>query len=225
MVLIHHYLWFSYFSEAQNRAYANLTHIYDPVDTPSFSQVASYFGLCVWLVPFALFVSLSAGDNVLPTIGSETPATSEGAKRQGMIKTIVDSVLDGIAEVTRMFGPTQGVRRHRDDWRQDRWKDKEEMNLDSGSSMLFLSSCIKLNLTDPHRIPEFTGPWSYSRKELGFVPRDNAQAYHPYTGCLSGEVECYLWIIFFSSHPARQMVSRCIFSLRTPLLQWCFIFA
>lgn len=115
MVLIHHYLWFSYFSEAQNRAYANLTHIYDPVDTPSFSQVASYFGLCVWLVPFALFVSLSAGDNVLPTIGSETPATSEGAKRQGMIKTIVDSVLDGIAEVTRMFGPTQGVRRHRDD--------------------------------------------------------------------------------------------------------------
>jgi len=32
----------------------------------------------VWLVPFALFVSLSAGENVLPTMGSEY-ATGEGS--------------------------------------------------------------------------------------------------------------------------------------------------
>eukprot|EP00042_Codosiga_hollandica_P030666 m.179333 g.179333 ORF g.179333 m.179333 type:complete len:272 (-) comp53420_c0_seq7:21-836(-) len=30
-------------------------------------QVVGYFTLCVWLVPFALFVSLCANDNVLPT--------------------------------------------------------------------------------------------------------------------------------------------------------------
>jgi hypothetical protein len=34
--------------------------------------------MCVWLVPFALFVSLSAGENVLPSMGSEY-ATGEGA--------------------------------------------------------------------------------------------------------------------------------------------------
>jgi hypothetical protein len=45
---------------------------------PSFTEIASYFGLCVWLVPFALFVSLSAGENVLPSMGSEY-ATGEGA--------------------------------------------------------------------------------------------------------------------------------------------------
>lgn len=28
----------------------------------------AYFTLCLWLVPFALFVSLSANDNVLPTV-------------------------------------------------------------------------------------------------------------------------------------------------------------
>lgn len=31
-------------------------------------QVIGYFTLCLWLVPFALFVSLSANDNVLPTV-------------------------------------------------------------------------------------------------------------------------------------------------------------
>jgi hypothetical protein len=45
---------------------------------PSFTEIASYFGLCVWLVPFALFVSLSAGENVLPSMGSEY-ATGEGS--------------------------------------------------------------------------------------------------------------------------------------------------
>lgn len=45
---------------------------------PTFTEIASYFGLCVWLVPFALFVSLSAGENVLPSMGSEY-ATGEGS--------------------------------------------------------------------------------------------------------------------------------------------------
>ncbi|MCJ1282069.1 erv26 super protein [Xylographa opegraphella] len=38
---------------------------------PSFTEVASYFFLLIWLVPFALFVSLSASENVLPSMGSE----------------------------------------------------------------------------------------------------------------------------------------------------------
>ena len=44
----------------------------------TFTEVASFFGLCVWLVPFALFVSLSAGENVLPSMGSEY-ATGRGS--------------------------------------------------------------------------------------------------------------------------------------------------
>ena len=31
------------------------------------SQVVAYFVLCVWLVPFTLFISLSANENTLPT--------------------------------------------------------------------------------------------------------------------------------------------------------------
>lgn len=36
-------------------------------------DVATFFGVCVWLVPFFLFLSLSANDNVLPSQGESTP--------------------------------------------------------------------------------------------------------------------------------------------------------
>lgn len=79
---------------------------YDQPDIPSFTEVASYFGLCVWLVPFALFVSLSAGDNVLPTMGSEQPShdSDSKGKRQGMVKLVVDNVLSAVGEVSRVAG-------------------------------------------------------------------------------------------------------------------------
>lgn len=51
LVIVNHYFAFSYFSST-----------YHP-----FSEVISYFTLYLWLVPFSLFVSLSANDNVLPT--------------------------------------------------------------------------------------------------------------------------------------------------------------
>ncbi|XP_022904260.1 protein TEX261 [Onthophagus taurus] len=50
-IILNHYLAFSYF--------ASVYH--------SFSEVLAYFTLCLWLVPFALFISLSANENVLPT--------------------------------------------------------------------------------------------------------------------------------------------------------------
>lgn len=51
LVFVDHFLWFNYF-----------TKHYRP-----FMDIASFFGLCVWLVPFAYFISLSANDNALPT--------------------------------------------------------------------------------------------------------------------------------------------------------------
>ncbi|XP_019866306.1 protein TEX261 [Aethina tumida] len=55
-IVINHYLAFQYFAE-----------YYHP-----FSEVIAYFTLFLWLVPFALFVSLSANDNVLPTTADRT---------------------------------------------------------------------------------------------------------------------------------------------------------
>ena len=60
-------------------------------------------------MPFSLFVSLSASDNVLPTMGSEEPGMPGSAvqgknKRQGMVKVLVDNVRDSIGELSRMAG-------------------------------------------------------------------------------------------------------------------------
>lgn len=89
LVLLDHWVWFRHFSHSQSRAYQRSAY-YEDIDTPSFTMIASFFGLCVWLVPFALFVSLSAGDNVLPTMGTEEPVRGAGGrgKPQGMIKAV-----------------------------------------------------------------------------------------------------------------------------------------
>lgn len=61
LLLVNHYLAFVYFQQQ-----------YHP-----FSEVMAYFTLCLWLVPFALFVSLSANDNVLPTSNERTPLLAD----------------------------------------------------------------------------------------------------------------------------------------------------
>ena len=37
----------------------------------------AYFTLCMWLVPIAFFVSLSANENVLPTVNERRPLLSD----------------------------------------------------------------------------------------------------------------------------------------------------
>ncbi|KAM0457344.1 hypothetical protein ACHAPV_003254 [Trichoderma viride] len=92
LVLLDHYVWFRFFSNHQERAYSRSSY-YEHVDVPTFTMIASYFGICVWLIPFALFVSLSAGDNVLPTMGTEPVRGVDGKnKPQGLVKALVDWV-------------------------------------------------------------------------------------------------------------------------------------
>jgi len=61
MVIVNHYFAFSHFGEN-----------YYP-----FSEVMAYFTICMWLVPFAFFVSLSANENVLPTLGERRHLMAE----------------------------------------------------------------------------------------------------------------------------------------------------
>ncbi|XP_033251016.1 protein TEX261-like [Drosophila miranda] len=56
MLVVNHFLAFQYF-----------TTVY-----LLFTQVLAYFTVCMWIVPFALFVSLSANDSVLPTVNKQS---------------------------------------------------------------------------------------------------------------------------------------------------------
>ncbi|CAH2234254.1 jg14210 [Pararge aegeria aegeria] len=59
---LHHYCAFRYFGQM----YYNI------------SEVIAYFILGLWIVPFALFVSLSANDYVLPTTGERQHLLDDG---------------------------------------------------------------------------------------------------------------------------------------------------
>jgi hypothetical protein len=75
----------------------------------------------VWLVPFALFVGLSAGENVLPSMGSEY-ATGDGSSfaaagsepgkkeqsREGLAKALVNNVRDWVGGTGETLGLWKG---------------------------------------------------------------------------------------------------------------------
>lgn len=110
--LINHWLWYRHFSDPSLPPAAILEHRpdYSGPTHPPFSQVASFFGICVWLVPFALFVSLSASENVLPM--SNEPIEGQGdrdaeykrKRRVGLAKVAVEYLWIGISKVAAVFG-------------------------------------------------------------------------------------------------------------------------
>lgn len=95
---------------------------------PKFSEISAFFGLCgklcksllsfctlrltlefdiVWLVPFALFVSLTAGENVLPSTSEVQGPERVGSKTKsgpGMAKMVVDGVKDWFAGLCAALG-------------------------------------------------------------------------------------------------------------------------
>ena len=83
----------------------------------------------MWLVPFALFVSLSAGENVLPSMGSEyatgagssfvsagsVPGSEDrmgrkraGTQNAGMAKAAVNGVVEWIGDTGELLGVWKG---------------------------------------------------------------------------------------------------------------------
>ena len=111
LVFINHYFWFRAFG-----------HMQKDRKQVSFGQVASFFGICVWLVPFALFVSLSAGDNMLPSMATvpTTPSASSDRDRPsygldrgrrragGLVKGTFSWIGDRVQPLLQSLGMTKG---------------------------------------------------------------------------------------------------------------------
>ena len=69
-----HFLWFFHFAHKAQEARRRPGHLrpgqYNGAmltHQPTFTEIAAFFGLCVWIIPLFLFLSLSANDNALPT--------------------------------------------------------------------------------------------------------------------------------------------------------------
>ncbi|KAG4101121.1 DUF396-domain-containing protein [Neocallimastix lanati (nom. inval.)] len=73
LVIVDHFVWFNYF-----------TRNYFP-----FDEIVCFFAICVWAVPFELFISLSANDNTLPYENYN----SQQRKKNNFVKKIVNILL------------------------------------------------------------------------------------------------------------------------------------
>ncbi|GAA99870.1 uncharacterized protein L969DRAFT_69354 [Mixia osmundae IAM 14324] len=77
LVFVDHFAWFFYFQDRAReiqrqvvphgrRNHWKAPHLTPRLEPMTFKDVATFFGICVWLVPFFIFLSLSANENVLP---------------------------------------------------------------------------------------------------------------------------------------------------------------
>ncbi|GBB99673.1 hypothetical protein RclHR1_00360022 [Rhizophagus clarus] len=76
LVLADHFLWFQYFT---SRYFA-------------FVDVAAFFGICVWLIPFSYFISLSANDNALPSFDPNI-GSIPSRNKTGLLKNLLNFIL------------------------------------------------------------------------------------------------------------------------------------
>lgn len=106
-VVGNHYMWFKYFNHVDIPPQFRFDPNYIPQKRATFAQVASFFAICVWFMPFALFVSLSAGDYVLPTSEEANAPETEGKMRRrtvGLARVAIGRVRAYIYAVLRVFG-------------------------------------------------------------------------------------------------------------------------
>lgn len=105
LVVINHFLWFHHFHNPYIPPLQERLHPdYVPPRIPSFVEVCSFFGLCVWFVPFALFVSLSANENILPHHMESTDDIQKKKKKVGLAKAMVSNLREIIYSISRNLG-------------------------------------------------------------------------------------------------------------------------
>lgn len=112
LVVANHILWFRHFNALNRDAmlYGTPGTPYGNVaDDPavSFRQVASFFSICVWLVPCVLFVSVSTGEMSLPIIGSDGVRVAPDASAQrtpGLVKQLYQHMGERVERLLEAMG-------------------------------------------------------------------------------------------------------------------------
>ncbi|KAI0082403.1 DUF396-domain-containing protein [Panus rudis PR-1116 ss-1] len=113
VVVVDHFMWFFYFAHITQEARQRSRSVYrgtrSSQDVPGFADIATFFGICVWLAPLFLFLSLSANDNALPmnlNRSATTPATPSTPSRpspaiQGPRGSLFKALYDSLPPLRR----------------------------------------------------------------------------------------------------------------------------
>ncbi|KAH8118629.1 DUF396-domain-containing protein [Phellopilus nigrolimitatus] len=120
LAIANHFLWFFYFSRRAHDARVRMMRSHRSGSgpgaagdaLPGFADVATFFALCVWLVPLFLFLSLSANDNALPTSADalpDSPAMHTPVQFATTRSSLFKSILDSLPRIRRRRAPTEGI--------------------------------------------------------------------------------------------------------------------
>lgn len=92
--VVNHCLWFVFFG----------SHYYP------FKEILAFFFICVWMIPFGFFISLSANENALPgSMGFEQGVRKKQSNRLLSFFSFFKSKTDEALPATQgLFGPTSG---------------------------------------------------------------------------------------------------------------------
>ncbi|KAF7301875.1 DUF396-domain-containing protein [Mycena indigotica] len=90
-VIMDHFLWFNHFARISQEARHSRSFrgAPPPKGILGFSEISTFFGLCVWAAPLFLFLSLSANDNTLPMSGAAAGSESSAASNKSYAPTRV----------------------------------------------------------------------------------------------------------------------------------------
>ncbi|KAJ3822434.1 DUF396-domain-containing protein [Lentinula raphanica] len=98
LVIADHFLWFFYFAhltqDARHQRYYQGRGV---PSAPSFTEIVTFFGACVWLTPLFIFLSLSANDNAIPLRSAEPSSPSVNKftpkqPRQSLLRSILSKL-------------------------------------------------------------------------------------------------------------------------------------
>lgn len=102
LVITNHFLWFNHFLNPPTPLFQErLQRGYEAPVIPLYLEVVSFFGLCVWFMPFALFISLSSHDHLLP---HHDENAGKGHRNTSLAKVVLEATKARMYEVARKSG-------------------------------------------------------------------------------------------------------------------------
>lgn len=108
LALVNHYLWFQHFSNPyiptiEERLNSDFKMPY----YPSFTEVASFFGICIWLIPFSIFISISSNDGQLPMSSNDLRGDIDQErvkKGVNLVRFLITYCLTGLTNSLKLLG-------------------------------------------------------------------------------------------------------------------------
>ncbi|KAJ7284051.1 transmembrane adaptor Erv26-domain-containing protein [Mycena rebaudengoi] len=113
LVIADHFLWFFHFARVTQDARHNRSFRggLPSQAVPGFTEIATFFGICVWAAPLFLFLSLSANDNALPVTTGSVPdgAPGDALKYTQNRVSLLRSILPGMRPRSSRTLTSEGI--------------------------------------------------------------------------------------------------------------------